>query len=318
MNIRALCFVFVLWGMTSQLKAGDLVFQLSRKVKTQPSQQEELVSVTLDSDVFEATRNGFPDMRLLDSEGNQVAYLLRKVQTTPAETTRETWPTRQPSTGDKKREYTVTGFQIDREPETQQTIILVDTRREPLTSLTLETPGKNFSRHAVVEVEEKAGVQSSWHTIGTGTLFRIDFKNLKREQLSISFPESRQARYRIVIENRDSPALDVTGITTEGPVYELLFLAAPDKPYQLMYGAADVEPASYDTAAIRALLQEGFQPAKAELGKQTASGQVPAFQWSGLLNDRRLLIGVIALLVAALGWGLFHAVKRMDDMPKAP
>ena len=50
--------------------------------------------------------------------------------------------------------------------------------------------------------------------------------------------------------------------------------------------------------------------------KQTATGRVSPFRWSGLLNDRRLIIGVIALLVVALGWGLYHAVQRMDDMPK--
>ena len=82
----------------------------------------------------------------------------------------------------------------------------------------------------------------------------------------------------------------MTGIKAEGPVYELVFLAAPDKQYQLMYGSVDAEPASYDTEAIRALLQKDFQPAKAELGEQTASGRVAIFKWTGLLNDRRLLI----------------------------
>ena len=72
----------------------------------------------------------------------------------------------------------------------------------------------------------------------------------------------------IVIDNRDSPPLDVTGVEAEGNVYELVFLASPDARHQLLYGAPRVEPARYDTAAIQTLLQEGFAPQRAELGPE--------------------------------------------------
>jgi hypothetical protein len=443
--------------MASPTPADEPVFQLYNDVKTRQIKQEELLAVTLGTDVFASTQDGFSDVRLLDEERKPIPYLLQRVKTIRARTVRNTWLGRQPSvrpledggleitvtlddndphpngvslisplrnfeqrvrvqssadgqqwepagnetvifdysrfmdvrsdgvsfpetgkrhfqividdvtaeqesellaltrrlqgaeetervervtidrrpfrieridfwreaeqeraTGDEKTQYPVTQFDVEQDPQQQQTIITVDTRREPMTSLQLETQVRNFSRHAVVEVEETRGVKSNWRKIGEGTLSRIDFKNLKREQLSISFPESRKEQYRIVIDNRDSPALDVTGIQGEGNVYRLVFLATPERNYQLVYGAADAEPAVYDTAAVQELLREGFQPAQAELGEQRAdpaAGRPAAFKWSELLNDSRLLVGVIALLVIVLGWGLYHAVKRMDNLP---
>ena len=220
------------------------------------------------------------------------------------------------STGDKKTEYPVSEYRVEQDPQKQQTRILVDTSREPLTSLELQTLARNFSRRAVVEVEKKRGVQSSWQKIGESTLSRIDFKGLKQEELAVKFPESRRETYRLVIDNRDSPPLKVTGIKASGNVYELLFLASPNTRYQLVYGSADAEPPRYDTAAIQQVLSEGFRPAQAELGALGPStGPPAAFQWSDLLNNRGLLFGTITLLVIVLAWGLYHAVKRFDDLP---
>jgi hypothetical protein len=148
----------------------------------------------------------------------------------------------------------------------------------------------------------------------------VDFKTLKRETLSISFPESRHSQFRIVIDDRDSPPLEVTGIKAEGNVYEVVYLAAPDVHYQLLYGSADAEPAKYDTAALQELLRERFRPTQAELGPQTTpqGGRVPpAFKWSKLVNNPLLLGAVITLLVVLLGWALYRAVKRMDNVPPA-
>ncbi len=165
-------------------------------------------------------------------------------------------------------------------------------------------------------MEEKRGVQSSWRKIGESTLSRIDFKGLKQEELAVKFPESRRATYRLVIDNRDSPPLKVTGIKATGNVYELLFLASPNTRYQLVYGSADAKLPQYDTAAIQQVLGQGFRPAQVELGALgPGPGPPAAFQWSDLLNNRGLLFGTITLLVIVLAWGLYHAVKRFDNLP---
>jgi hypothetical protein len=222
------------------------------------------------------------------------------------------------ATGDEKGDYSLIRQTVEQNAEKHQTIIGIETYRQPLTSFQLETADRNFSRHAVVEFEREQGVKKSWRQIGEATLSRVDFKNLKREELSIKFPESRQAKYRIVIDNRDSPALDVSGIKAEGNIDEIVYLAGPDRHDRLLYGSADAERATYDTAAIEELLRKGFQPSRAGLGPQLPgmqSGEPSAFRWSKVLNNPLLLGGVILVLVVALGWGLFQAVKRLDKLP---
>lgn len=218
--------------------------------------------------------------------------------------------------GDMKADYPVRGFRVEQDSEKQQTVIVVETGREPLTSLELQTPERNFSRRAAVEVEQQRGVQTSWRTIGQATLTRIDFKGLKQEQLAIGFPESRQETYRLVIDDRDSPPLEVSGIKADGNVYEVLFLASRDTSYQLVYGSDDAESPQYDTAAIARVLGEGFQPTQAELGPVgTGTGRPAVFRWSDLVNNRPLLFGAIALLVIVLAWGLYHAAKGFEELP---
>ncbi len=441
-------------GVTSS-PASEPEFLFSRAVTTPAMSQVELLAAPLDTAVFEATKDGLPDMRLIDGQGGAVPYLLRKTQTTHVGTVRKTWTARQPaarplegggleitvqleeeeprpngltlvsplknfeqrvrvyssatgeqwkpaaeetlifdysrymdvrrdhvqfretrdrhfrividditseqesellaltrrlrgveetgreervtivrrpfrieriefwrederehSTGDKKIDYPVRGFRVEQDPEKKQTLILVEGKREPLTSLELQTPARNFSRRAAVEVEKKRGVQTSWQAIGANTLSRIDFKGLKQEQLAIKFSQSRRDAYRVAIDNRDSPPLEVTGITARGNEYEIVFLASPDTRYQLVYGSTDAEPPQYDTAAIAQVLSEGFHPAQAELGPPgPGTGPPAALRWADLLNNRPLLYGAITLLVIALGWGLYHAMKRVDNLP---
>jgi hypothetical protein len=228
------------------------------------------------------------------------------------ETVQDRW------TGDRKTSYPLAGFRVENKPDLKQTIIYVELRREPLTSLKLVTGSHNFSRHARVEVEETQGVQKTWRTIGEATVSRLDFRNLKREELAISLPESRETAYRIVIDNRNSQPLEVTGVDAEGNVYVAVFMAAPEKQYRLAYGNGEVESPSYDTAAIAAALGADFRPTAADLGTQVEAtvGATPsAFTFSRLVNDPRVLGGVAAVLVAALAWGLYRAGRRLNDLP---
>ncbi len=450
---------FVLWQVASSALAADASFQFAKEIKAPPLKQEELLAVTLDNDVFAATQDRFPDVRLVDGAGKPIPYLLRRVQTTRARPVRSTWSARHPAarplesggleitvelgekdqhpnglalvsplrnfeqrvrvytsadgraweaageetvifdysrymdvrndsvpfpetekrhfkivvddvtveqqsellaltrrlrgaeeterteqvtidrrpfrieridfwrevqeeraTGDEKAKYPIAARRVVEDSEKHHTIVYADTQRQPLTSLALESPERNFSRHAVVEAETAQGVKKTWQKIGEGTLSRVDFKNLKREDVVISFPESRHAHYRIVIDNRDSPPLEVAGIKAEGTVYEIVYLAARDRHEQLLYGSADANAASYDTAAIEELLRAGIQPVRAELGMQTAAriGSPAAFQWSKLFNNPVVYGGLIAILVILLAWGLYHATKRVDKLPGDP
>lgn len=457
MKDKQLWCIVVMWATVSPIFAAEPALQFSREVKSPPLKQEELLAISLDSAVFAATQEGLADVRLHDSEGKSIPYLLRKRQTTRARAVRTTWPARdiaaqplddggleitvrfeedkkrphpngltlvsplrnfkqrvrvftskdagqwEPAgeetvifdysrymdvrsdsipfpetdrrnfrividdvtleqesellalnrrmqgaaevdrteqatidrrpfrieridfwrevheervTGDEKAVYPVDDFHVEEDRDKQRTVIRVDTRRQPLTSLTIESPDRNFSRHAVVEVERAQGINRTWQRIAEGTLTRLDFRNLKREELAIDFSETRHAKYRLVIENRDSPPLQISGIKAEGNVYEILYLAGPDRHDQLLYGSEESERPVYDHAAIEELLRKGIQPMQAELGAEGPSaGQPSRIHWSKLLNNPLLLGATVTILVISLGWGLYKALKRVDTMP---
>jgi hypothetical protein len=74
------------------------------------------------------------------------------------------------TTGDKKANYPVITSRVERDKKKQESIVYVDTSRQPLTSLELKTPDRNFSRHASVEVERLQGGKAIWEKIGEATL----------------------------------------------------------------------------------------------------------------------------------------------------
>ena len=223
---------------------------------------------------------------------------------------------------ERKADYPLTGFRVERDAGAKATYVYVDSRREPLTELTIATADRNFSRTARVEVKGTRTPQASkleWlETIGTGNLARLDFRNLAREDLGIGFPEAREPQYRLVIENRDSRPLEITGVKARGAVYEVVFLAQPGGRYHLAYGNATAAAPSYDTAALTASLGDGYLPLAATLGEQTASVAAPDEgepALARLVNDPRFLGAVIMLLVVVFGVGLYQATRRLDSLP---
>lgn len=217
----------------------------------------------------------------------------------------------------RRAEFDVSDFRLEHGPQGRQSVVEFRTDRQPLTRVMVETESRNFHRPVRLETVAADRLGERWTTRSRGVLSRLDFKELQQSDLELEFPATRQDRYRLVIENGDNPPLDVTGIKAEGTRIEIVFLATPDSTYHLIYGGDALKTPRYDTVAIMAALEAGFEPQPATLGPPAAatfSDQAMAITWTARLNDRRLLLGTIALLVVILGWFLYHAAKRVDGM----
>jgi hypothetical protein len=225
----------------------------------------------------------------------------------------------------KKADYQTEKFQAAQDADAKQTIIEIDAKRAPLTSFTLETSSRNFSRRASVQVQSVIPGRShlqpdriQWQEIGIATISNLQLQNFQRQQLAISFPEHRETKYRIVIDNEDNPPLEVTGIKAKGNVYRVTFLAQKDKSYRVLYGSEDAQSPKYETAAVLAALRKGFQPVEVKLGPQTenkAFAAQPDVTIRKLLGNWYFLGTAIALMVATLGWGLYRAGQRLEKLP---
>lgn len=212
--------------------------------------------------------------------------------------------------------YPLAEMSIARDEQQGQTLVTVQSRREPLTQLTLTTPSRNFSRHVSVEVPHVQGVRTLWQPIGSGVISNLNFKALQRQQLSIAFPENRHRQYRLVIADRDNPTLEISEVRAEGSVKELVFFASPEQRLTLAFGENGErwQTPSFDTSAITAALAEGYQPQQAVLASRVErlAADAPPLDLQTLLNRPGVLIGIIALLVAVLGWFLYQAGRQLD------
>lgn len=216
--------------------------------------------------------------------------------------------------------YPPVSTEVQTDSETGETIVEIDTRREPLTQFTLQTSSRNFSRAVRVEVPEVQGVHTHWRTIASGTLDHLDFKELQRNELAIGFPESRHPQYRLVIVNGDNAPLEIDGIEAHGSVKEVVFLAQPGQELTLAYGGDSEVPLRLDAVAISEVLQRGYEPQAARLSPLVKESQVPSgppLDFRAWLNHPGILLGIITLLVVVLGWFLYQASRRLDAVEDA-
>ena len=143
-------------------------------------------------------------------------------------------------------EMPIAAFRVEEEPKEKRTRVRVTSGREPITALRLSVADRNFGRPARVEAPQPATRNRDVGArpppiLGTARVHRIDLRGISSEALAITIPESRYADYEIVIDNADSPPLDITGVTAVGPAYEVVFLARPGKAYRLAYGVGSTD-----------------------------------------------------------------------------
>jgi hypothetical protein len=219
----------------------------------------------------------------------------------------------------KASSYPVVGFESTDESAKKQTILAIRTRREPLTSFTLVTPSRNFSRRVVVEVPVVKGVKTDWQEIGAATVSHFGFRGYHHEHLRIEFPERREEQYRIVIHNEDNPPLKVSAVTAVGDVYRVVFLAQKSRTYRVLYGSEAAPAPKYEAGTVLAALRgETFQPELAKPGPQAENpdfGVEPGLALRALVNNWFFLGGVIGLMVVVLGWSLFRAGQHLKGLP---
>lgn len=224
------------------------------------------------------------------------------------------------------REYPVAGFTVTRDPKEKTTIVSVDTRREPLTSLVFLTDSDNFCRDVEVQVpvppneSDECGrpQRNGWRTIATATFDSLGSRTLSCKDMcrSADFDETRSAEYRLVIHDGDNPPLHATGVTACGNVYRAVFLAESATPHVLCYGAPSVPPPEYDAAEVLGRLRRDFQPAAWTAGPEKVN---PAYKpagggcWRAFFAQKLVFGGIIALVVVALGWALVRAVRHAES-----
>lgn len=210
--------------------------------------------------------------------------------------------------------WAVADIEFPPHPERGQSAILVRTARQPLTAFRFVTGNRNFSRAVTVQIPRNGPGTTAWVDLAVGAIREISFRDVRRRELTIEFPETRAALYRVLVHNGDSPPLEFTGIEGIGRAYQALFLAYPEKQYRLVFGDDRARPPVFDAAVLHILRQaKGREVLTLELEplfENPESGKPLGLL--ALFENRWFLSGVIAIVVAALAWGIVSALRHVD------
>jgi hypothetical protein len=193
----------------------------------------------------------------------------------------------------------------------------VETGRQPLTGLRIQTSSRNFSRPARVLVPAEPSKGGGWVEIGRGTLARFAFRDFHREELSIRFDSERRFdRCQIVIENADNPPIDVTGVEGEGPKRRIVFLGVPERTYRLFYSSDSLEAPRYDVGTVLAAIGRDRRRAVATLGPQMPNASYrEARDRPSRFDGVLFLTSAIVVMVVILVWILLGADERLKKLP---
>lgn len=231
----------------------------------------------------------------------------------------------------RTRHYPATDFAVSQNEKEKQTVVTFFVDQQPIRQVRVAVNDENFHRHVRLEwdyVDDDG--RHSWQGTIHETIRRFHVGNLRSEHLTISAPAGatfgalsqsgkRAVKYRLVIENGDSPPLTIASVEPWGPIYALTFLASPGQKLELAYDSPEMAAGNLDTAAVQAALNQGLPAVQGTLNvpKENlgAVAAVPAWKpW----NDPRVLFGGIIALTLLLAWGLFHASRRVNLPPEGP
>jgi hypothetical protein len=209
--------------------------------------------------------------------------------------------------------YQLADFKVREDAAGKRTIVDVRTRLQPLQEFVVETPDRNFSRHATVGHPDHPDLE-----VGRATLTRMTFREPHRDETKIPIRSATFSTFRITIANEDNPPLRITGVKGHGPIRRLLFLAEPGRQYRIEYGTETPLPAPhYETAALLHDSLRDATPTVAKLGAQVENTVIRPLPPAGsFLSNPWFLGGAIGVMVGVLGWCLMRAGKKLDALPK--
>jgi hypothetical protein len=154
---------------------------------------EEILAVFLDSDIYAATRDGYPDLRIVDERGAMVPYLLEPVAQRRTDQVREPCASK------------VVSLRVD-EGKGLEIVVALDEKAPSATGATFRTPLADYE-HRVRVYGSRTG--SDWTPlVSDGVIFDYSrFMDIRNRD--IVFPANQYRQLKLVVEqeldDRESP-----------------------------------------------------------------------------------------------------------------
>jgi hypothetical protein len=168
-------------------------FRFWKQIELGQATGEEIIAIPLDIDVYAGTRDGYPDLRIVDDRGTMVPYLLEPIGRKRINRARE------------RCASTLKSLRVD-EGKGLEIVIALDEKAPSAGGLTIRTPLADYE-HRVRVFGSQSG--QDWTPVVTdGVIFDysrfMDIRNL-----DVALPANEYRQFKLVVENelddRESP-----------------------------------------------------------------------------------------------------------------
>ena len=188
----------------------------------------------------------------------------------------------------------------------------------PISQIEVITEDRNFSRSVCLEGLDETVKPPRYCPLQSARLENIKLGSYVRLAMKIKLTSPqlgyRYKTYRLVVENRDAPALEISGVKVSGLVYEILYLPQSGKSDALFYGTDDVTVPKYDlqqvlTSAPRNAI--GVGTLGAQIANHDYAPKKALFLWE---NPRLLFTIAIILALGVMLLGIVKALKQVEKI----
>jgi hypothetical protein len=192
--------------------------------------------------------------------------------------------------------------------------VIILTAGLPMERLSFNVADPYYSRSVAVYASAPED-DDLYRFMTRGTIYRFALDGRKEEQAFIDARSSKQASYKIVIENRGNPPLGVNAVDLSWVRQDLYFLALNDGDHHtLCFGNDTLGRPGYDIA--RFITRENLaqhSPVSLTVGAlRINAGYVPkASKQKRARIEKLVLTVVVVVLVAGMGYWLFTLIRKI-------
>jgi len=191
--LRSFSLVALVGGLLSGSPCwAENRLEFAKPIVSPELQNEELLAVPLDSDIYQIAGTNFPDLRIRTATGEEIAFLVRRTTVKKSRTVKEVW--------------TAKGIVLHPQEDNGLEITFrVDTKKHPdrPQGIRLISPLKNFEHRVQVETSTD---RKNWQPLAEELIFDYSqFMNVRNTSVELPKPASDHAAegqvfYRILID----------------------------------------------------------------------------------------------------------------------
>jgi len=178
----AVCLVLVTSLACHAEQPGRLRFY--KEIDRGDSAREEILAVHLDSDVYAGTQNGFVDLRVVDSLGEEVPYRLEQEIEIRGETVHAACPSRVVSL-------------VENKDNSIEIVVARKDKAPTADGLVIDSPLKDYERQVTIYGSSDGG---SWQRLVDSAVIFDYTRYMDIRNREIALPKNTDRRFRVVIE----------------------------------------------------------------------------------------------------------------------